>query len=334
MKATSIAHANIALVKYWGKREAQLNLPAVGSISITLDALTTKTTVRFSDEIEADRFVLNGASEAQKAARVFDFLDHIRAMADIRLRAEVLSENNFPTGSGLASSASGFAALALAASSAAGLSLSSGQLSILARQGSGSAARSIFGGFVEMYRGNCVDGSDSFAMPLAAGSHWPLGVLICVTDPQEKSIGSTKGMNATAETSPYYGDWIQSSPVDLSEMRSAIEQRDFEKLAGITERSCLKMHGLMLSADPGLLYWNAVTVELIHHVRALRASGLPVCFTIDAGPQVKIICPQEVMDDVRQSLVGISGVHDVFTSGLGGDAALLEEDVASSTSAA
>lgn len=333
MKVTSVAHANIALVKYWGKRNAELNLPAVGSISITLDALSTRTTVEFSPYLEKDSLIFNGKSVEAKFVRVSKFLDLVRSMAGIEHKAAVITENSFPTGSGLASSASGFAALAMASSKAAGLELSQGQLSILARQGSGSAARSIYGGFVEMFRGHKVDGSDSFAMKLKAESEWPLSVVVCVTDPKEKNIGSTHGMNVTASTSPYYDSWVQSSTSDLFQMRDAIAHQDFSYLATITERSCLKMHGLMLSADPGLLYWNSTTTELIHHTRALRASGIPVCFTIDAGPQVKMICPTEYVEQVVKSLDGISGIHDTLVSSLGGDARLIDEDV-SSTSAA
>ena len=324
MKATSIAHANIALVKYWGKRNRELNLPVVGSISITLEALKTTTTVRFREDLEGDSFALNGKSEAHKASRVFEFIDLVREASGLSLRAEIISENNFPTGSGLASSASGFAALALSATTAAGLELTSAELSVLARRGSGSAARSLFGGFVEMMRGQRSDGSDAFATQLAAVEAWPLGVLVCITDPKEKSISSTVGMTATAATSPYYESWISSSDADLEEMREAITHRDFEHLATVTERSCLKMHGLMLSSDPGLLYWNSTTVELIHHVRRLRAGGVPVCFTIDAGPQVKIICPMDRLQEVAASLEGIDGVVDVFESALGGDALLVD----------
>jgi len=333
MKVTSVAHANIALVKYWGKRNAELNLPAVGSISITLDALSTRTTVEFSPHFENDSLIFNGKSVEAKFVRVSKFLDLVRSMAGIDHKAAVITENNFLTGSGLASSASGFAALAMASSKAAGLELSQGQLSILARQGSGSAARSIYGGFVEMFRGHKVDGSDSFAMKLKGESEWPLSVVICVTDPKEKNIGSTYGMNVTANSSPYFDSWVQSSTSDLFQMRDAIAHQDFSYLATITERSCLKMHGLMLSADPGLLYWNSTTTELIHHTRALRASGIPVCFTIDAGPQVKMICPTEYVEQVVKSLDGISGIHETLVSSLGGDARLIDEDV-SSTSAA
>ena len=333
MKATSVAYANIALVKYWGKRNSALNLPSVGSISITLDALATRTSVEFSSQLAKDSLILNGTRVEAKLVRVSEFLNIVRAMAGIETKAAVISENNFPTGSGLASSASGFAALALAASSAAGLELSKGQLSILARRGSGSAARSVFGGYVEMFRGHKVDGSDAFAMKLKGESEWPLSVIVCVTDSKEKTISSTHGMNLTADTSPYFGNWVQSSTADLFEMRDAIEHQDFAYLARVTERSCLKMHGLMLSAEPGLLYWNSATTDLIHHVRALRASGIPVCFTIDAGPQVKIICPPDYTAEVLNSLDGISGIHNTMVSSLGADARLVNEEL-SATSAA
>ncbi|NOX36370.1 MAG: diphosphomevalonate decarboxylase [Calditrichaeota bacterium] len=326
-KITALAHPNIALVKYWGKRQKRGNLPAVGSISITLDTLYSRTTLTLDPSLSSDVFYLNGAPGPEnQQRRVQTFLDLFRQRSGQQVFARVDSENNFPTAAGLASSASGFAALAVAANRAFQLDLSPRELSMIARQGSGSAARSIFGGFVEMHAGEDPDGSDAFAEPLLPPEAWPLHVVICITSTSEKDIGSTEGMERTASTSPFYEAWVQASVKDLAEMRQALLARDFEKLAEISEHSCLKMHGLAMSARPGIVYWNGTTVELMHHIRRLRHQGIPVFFTIDAGPQVKAICLPEALEQVRRELGGIPGVHRLFITGLGKEARIIEDD--------
>ncbi len=322
MKTTAKAHANIALVKYWGKRNPALNLPAVGSISMTLGALTTTTSLEFNDEFTVDRFILNSLPAGEKQTRrAGKFLDRFREMAGVQTFAEITSENNFPTGAGLASSASGFAALAVAADRALNLKLSPAALSRVARTGSGSAARSIFGGFVEMHRGDKPDGSDAVAEQLFDAQYWPLEMLILVTSEAEKSIGSTEGMNLTAKTSPYFPAWVESSVNDLAEMRDAIARRDFEKLGEIAEFSCFKMHGLAMSANPALIYWNDTTVHLIAEVRRLRKRGTPAYVTIDAGPQVKVICPPGESERLAAYFLDMAGVKQILQSKIGGDAA-------------
>ena len=326
-KSTAIAHANIALVKYWGKRDHNLNLPAVGSISVTLDGLHSKTTVEIAADATADQFILNAQpASAKQATRTSQFIDKIRRMSGSDERVRVISENNFPTGAGLASSASGFAALSLAATRAFDLHLAPDLLSGLAREGSGSAARSIFGGYVEMAIGSHSDGRDSVASPLFPAEHWPLRLLILITSEDEKKIGSTEGMNLTARTSPYYDTWIHSSLEDLQNMRDAIAEKDFQQMGEIAEFSCLKMHGLAMSANPGLIYWNEVTIKLIHAVRNLRSDGIPAYFTIDAGPQVKVICQPQDVDLIREKLSAIDGVLNVLESGLGPKAYLIGEN--------
>lgn len=324
MKKTALAHANIALVKYWGKRDATLNLPAVGSISMTLEALATRTSVDFRSDLPGDVLFLNGRqAEARQAQRVSAFLDLFRREAGITAAAEVISENNFPTGAGLASSASGFAALALAAGAAADLHLSPTRLSELARRGSGSAARSIYGGFVEMKTGERPDGSDAVAVQLQDAAYWPLAMLILITSDAEKELGSTEGMNRTARTSPYYPAWIASSAGDLAAMREAIAGKDFQRLGEIAEFSCFKMHGLALSADPAILYWNDLSVTLIHEVRRLRRQGYGAYVTMDAGPQVKVICLPEDAPKLQQQLGQIAGIQRILPTAIGGDARLI-----------
>lgn len=321
--ATAVAHPNIALVKYWGKRDEALNLPCVGSLSITLDHIRTHTRVAFVEEPGADRVQLNG--QPADARRVTALLDLLRARAGVAWRAEVVSDNNFPTAAGLASSASGFAALSVAGAQALGLALSPADLSALARRGSGSAARSIFGGFVEWARGERADGTDSVAHALLDGAAWPLAVAIAVTSTAAKAIGSTAGMRRTAATSPFQEAWETTQEADLAVARAAVLAHDFDALAAISEHSCLKMHALALASRPGLLYWNGATVEAMHRGRALRDSGVPVFFTVDAGPQLKAVCLPSALAVVAQALREVPGVLDVVECGLGGRARVVTD---------
>lgn len=314
-QATARAHSNIALIKYWGKRATARNLPAVGSISVTLNDLFTETTVTFDQSLPSDRITLNG--QAAQPERLTRFLDLIRTRAGITTPAAVTSSNNFATGAGLASSASGFAALTLAATKAAGLNPGKRELSILARQGSGSAARSIFGGFVEMHRGSTDDGLCDFAEPLLTPTEWPVEIVVAVTDTAVKSTTSTAGMSQLEQRSDFYNAWVQYADADLAAMRKAIATRDFEALGELTEMSCLKLHGLMMSTRPGLIYWNPATVAAIQVIRDLRSTGLPVYFTIDAGPQVKALCAPGYAAQVADALAALPGVLETRCSALG-----------------
>lgn len=326
-KVKARAHSNIALVKYWGKRDVQLNLPAVASISITLDTLFTETEINIDESFKKDSLILNGEIASENdIRRLSSFLDIIRKKSGIDIKASVNSINNFPTSAGLASSASSFACLALAASKVMGLKLSDNQLSELARMGSGSAARSIFGGFVEMRLGENEDGSDSTAFQLYPKEYWDLTVLIAITSERKKKTGSTDGMESSRLTSPYYLPWVESSAKDMNEMRAAIAKMDFEKIADISEFSCLKMHALALASSPGLIYWNGITVNLMHRIRAMRDEGIPVFFTIDAGPQVKIICPSAYAETVKSAINNEAGIVKIIETKIGGNAFILEEN--------
>ncbi len=325
MQAAAQAQPNIALVKYWGKRDIGLNLPAVGSLSITLDTLWTKTRVSFAPAYDVDRFQLNDRENPDQLKRVSAFLDTLREVAGITHRARIESENNFPTGAGLASSASGFAALVVAASDALDLNLGKADLSRFARLGSGSAARSIFGGFVEMNTGELPDGSDAVAKPLLDAEAWPLQVVVGLTSFDAKPVGSTDGMLRTARTSPFYPAWVSSSADDLQTARRAVLDHDFDQLAVVSEHSCLKMHALAMSAQPGIVYWNAATVAGIETIREMRHSGVPVFFTVDAGPQIKAVCLPEAGPAVADALAEVSGVSQVVCTGLGGGAHIIGE---------
>ena len=324
-EAAATAQPNIALVKYWGKRDAALNLPAAGSLSITLEALHTRTRVRFDDALDADDITLNGERDAAQTRKIGAFLDLFRARAGITTRARVESSNDFPTGAGLASSASGFGALAVSVDRALGLGLDARALSVLARRGSGSAARSIFGGFVEMASGQRDDGEDAFATPLLDASAWPLKVVVAITTRTKKSTSSSAGMQASQRTSPYYRDWVATVPHDLETARAAVRARDFEKLANVSEASCLAMHAVMLATRPALIYWNAATLDCIQCIRALQLTGTGVFYTVDAGPQVKAVCLPEAVARVRDALGSITGVEEILVSGLGEGARVVED---------
>jgi len=326
MKATATAHANIAFIKYWGKRDEALNLPAVGSISLTLKELRTVTTVEWKASLTRDELILNGnLASGQELERVSSFLRLILRLAGGKGHARVESKNNFPTGAGLASSASAFAALALAGTRAAKVRLTPTELSVLARQGSGSAARSIFGGFVEMTAGVQPDGSDAFAHQIASENFWEVRLLVAITSREAKKIGSTEGMRRSTRTSPYFPAWVKSQQQDLEEMRRAILTRDLQKVGELMEFNCLKMHALTLSSRPPFSYWNAATLELMKTVHDLRAGGIPAYFTIDAGPQVKVLCRPEESAKIKEALENLPGVREVLVARPGPGAYLIGE---------
>lgn len=320
--ATVVAHPNIALVKYWGKRQGAGNLPAVGSLSVTLDTFASRTQVVLDGALAEDACTFAEApAPAAMAARWRATLNDVRARARAHNLAvpfaRVRSANNFPTGAGLASSASGFAALALAASRAYGLSLAPAELSNLARRGSGSAARSVFGGYVLLDRGERADGTDAVARPLLDREAWPLKVVVAITSRQQKAVGSTEGMERTRATSPFWPAWIAGQAADLAQARRAVEARDFAALAEVAEFSCLKMHALAQAARPGLIYFAEATLACLQAVRALQADGVPVFFTVDAGPQLKAVCLPQAAARVAQTLAAVPGVLQVHTLGLG-----------------
>jgi diphosphomevalonate decarboxylase len=323
---TARAGTNIALVKYWGKRDAALNLPAAGSLSLTLANLGSETTVRFAKDVERDRVSLAGKPADEKfAGRVKKFLDLVRARAGITLPAEVATENTVPTAAGLASSAAGFAALALAASRAAGLKISPSELSELARRGSGSAARSIFGGFAEMSAGTRSDGSDAVAHALLDEQAWDVRLCVAITASGEKAIGSTAAMDSTAHTSPYYAGWVDSVAHDLGEARAAVTARDLNRLGLVAERSAMRMHACAMAADPHILYWNPATLAAIATVKKLRSDGVAAYFTIDAGPHVKVLCAASDAPRVEAALAATPAVMRVLCLAPGPGAQVVNE---------
>lgn len=317
--ATALAHPNIALVKYWGKRDLALNLPAVPSLSVTLDRFRTRTTVTLGTE--RDEVLLDGVRlEGVALERVLRHLDRV---VPERPPARVLSDNNFPTAAGLASSSSGFAALTLAAAAAAGQDLDRTRLSVLARQGSGSACRSLWGGWVAWDRGEAADGSDSCGRPVAPREHWALSVVVALVSGAKKGVGSTEGMERSRHTSAYYAAWCDTAQADLDAGLDALARRDLPALGAVMERSTYKMHACMQSSVPPIRYWKPRTVAVLDAVDRLRARGLGAWCTMDAGPNVKILCSSA---DAAQVAAAVEELGlEALVLGIGGDAALVHE---------
>jgi diphosphomevalonate decarboxylase len=320
MRATARAQPNIALIKYWGKSDVHRNLPAVGSISITLNTLYTTMSIDLDASLPDDVLTVNGAEDAAMLPRISRCLDTV--CGEDRPRARVSSHCNFPIAAGLASSASAFAALVVAADAASGGSRERAELASLAGLASGSAARSLFGGFCEL--DNTGDGIEVCSLRLA--SEWPLEVVVAVTEKGPKPTGSTEAMEISRKTSPFYRRWIEQQEDDLAAARDAILKRDFSKLGDVAEHNCLKMHSVMWASRPPLIYWNHATLECMHAVRELREQGTGVFFTIDAGPQLKAVCLPEHTERVRDALASTHGVQDVMVSGLGSGARLVDDD--------
>ncbi len=325
-EARSVAHPNVALSKYWGKRLGAGNFPAVPSLSVTLAALETRTQVRFDSALEDDVLTIDGEIPGSEArARVVALLDRVRRAAGDDRRAEVRSTNDFPTASGLASSASGFAALALAAARAAGLDWAGARVSDLARRSSASAARSVFGGFVELEAGaeGVQEGDLLCARPVASADHLPLVVLVCVTTEARKAIGSSEGMRLTMDRSPYARAWLEEAPRLHARLRAALLARDFPAVGELAEASALAMHASAIAA--GLMYWNAATLDALLAVRALRAEGVAAFVSIDAGPHVKVLVLEPEAARARASMAATRGVRRVIESRAGQGARLVVE---------
>lgn len=314
MRARAVARANIALAKYWGKCDAALNLPAVPSVSLTLDALVTETAVELDGALESDLVSLDGAvREGSEAKKVIATLDRVRAASGRSERARVSSVNRFPTASGLASSASGFAALAAAAARAYGLGWSERELSAEARRGSASAARSVYGGWVELPAG--VPGDDRLAAaPLHGPEHWDVALVVAMATKAAKAVASRDGMRQTAESSPYWAAWLGCAPGYARAVRDAVAARDLEAVGTAMEASTFAMHASAWAAVPAVRYARGVTLELLDRVGALRREGVGAWATMDAGPHVKVLCMEADAARVREAVAEVQGVVDTLVA--------------------
>lgn len=310
--AAARARSNMALVKYWGKRDDALVLPHTGSLSMTLDSLWTETRVTFTGDDGADELLLDGqAATGGETARASQLLDLVRRGRSSLGAARVESRNSFPTAGGLASSASGFAALAAAASWAAGDDPDSRELSILARRASGSACRSVLGGFVEWARGERDDGADSHAVQRLAPEAWDVAMAVAIIDTGRKEKSSRDAMRDSVETSPFFKAWVKTTTQALVDAKEAVAARDLERLGAIAEASFLRMHATALANEVPAIFWKPPTLALLEEVRALRSSGVGAWSTIDAGPHVAVLCAASDATRIQEALKNVEGVREV-----------------------
>jgi len=310
MKATAKAPANIACIKYWGKADEKLRLPLNDSISMNMSGAYTVTTVEFSKKHLKDSVtLLDGEFSGKEIGRVIRGLDRIRQKADRAERAMVVTRNSFPKGAGSAASASGFAALTLAGFAALNMHLSEKELTIFARLGSGSACRSIPDGFVLWEAGS--DNDSSYAHSIFPQDYWDIRDLLVIVDRSMKKVSTTDGMK-TVRTSPYLHKRLHDIPGRMQEIKKALKERDFVRFGEVTEEDCLDMHHVMQTQQPPLMYWNDTTVRIMEAVRSWRSDGLPVYFTIDAGPNVHLLCEGKHEERVLTKIREFSGVIDII----------------------
>lgn len=321
-KATSFSPTNIAFIKFWGKGDPELNLPNNGSLSVSLSNLHTTTTVEFSDKYKEDEIVINDTQDLVESERAIVHLDKIRKMAGINTKAKVVSRNNFPTASGLASSASGFSALSLAGASAAGLNLSEKELSVLARLGSGSASRSIPGGFAEWLKGDSND--TSYAYQLYPPEYWDIKAIAVIINMDKKEVGSTGG-HKIADTSPYYQVRQSRMEEKIRNIKEVMEKKDFQRFGEIVEEEAIDLHLIALSSNPSIIYWEPGTISVMKMCRRLRKEGVLVYFTYDAGPQPVLFCQPKDLDRIISELKELTLVKESIVNDPVGGAHLIDE---------
>ncbi len=298
MKATAQAPSNIAFIKYWGKKDALLRIPQNPSISMNLSACITTTTVEFSKDFPDDT-----VTEGFNTARVIEHIDRLREMSGVHEHVRVSTVNNFPVSSGIASSASGFAALTVACAEALHLKLSEQELTMLARVGSGSACRSIPDGFVKW------DGEYAYSM--YPSDYWDLRDIVVVTGNTAKKISSSDGHSAV-ETSPFYTKRLSEIPKRIQMIEDAFQKKDFQMFGEVVEEDCLDMHHVMQTQEPPLMYWNESTQRIMKAIVDWRKTGLPAYFTIDAGPNVHLICEGKDEERVLEKLKLVLGVETII----------------------
>lgn len=305
MKATATAPSNIAFIKYWGKKNEVLKIPENGSVSMNLSNLISTTTVEFNLEFKEDTVIINNNHDSKESIRVVKHLDLIRKSANIFLNAKVVSSNNFPNGTGLSSSASGFAALTLAATKAADLSLTEKELSIIARQGSGSACRSIPDGFVEWVG----EGAKSLYPP----DYWNIVDVVAIISQEKKAITSTDGQKF-ALTSPFFQTRLKNINEKINRLKTSIETKNFTEFGQIVEQEALELHAIMLTSIPSLIYWQPETIKLMKLVKKWRDEGLEVYFTVNTGQDIHLIVEEKNIGQLTKKLKEIKEVKNIIVN--------------------
>lgn len=325
-KATAKAYSNIALVKYWGKGDEQLRLPVNSSIAIGLDSIYTVTTVEFAEKYQEDQVEIDGeVFNDDEKSRVSQHLDIIRTQARMSFPAKVVTKNNFPKAVGAASSASGFAALTVAAAEAAGLTLSTKELSMIARQGSGSATRSVTGGMSIWHQGG--SNETSFAEKIEYPAEWDLAVLLVfIGQPKAKKMSSTKGMEL-ASTSPYFTRAVEEAEKNIERIQQALKAKDWTAFGKVIEDECYRLHTLCMTSTPNILYWEGTTIDIFQMLLQLRRSGVDAFFTVDAGPHVHIVCHRQDIPKIQTALSTLKNIHQVIECGIAGPAQVIHESL-------
>ena len=319
-ETTAIAHPNFALVKYWGKKDSKQNRPAMSSISITVDSMQSKTKIFKNKLSNCHQFFINGMEETD-LSRIYPSLFYLSEISKSDDYLVIQSENNFPTSSGLASSASGIASFVTAYDAHYDLNLEMSNKIEACILGSGSAPRSLIGGFVLMDHKN-----NYSCTQVLSKADWPVDVLICLASKETKKISSRQGMEISKRTSPLYQDWLGRNDKDISLALEAIKEKDMSRRENVTEENCNFMHEVMKTSKPPIIYMNDVTHSCIAEIENLRASGHKLFYTVDAGPQIKIICDPKSTNTIKDTIAQKTDVIDIIHTGLGGSPRIIDEN--------
>ena len=324
MKATAVAPSNIAFIKYWGRKDEVLRLPENGSISMNLSNLLTITTVEFTPEFKEDSVIINNQKEENQGSRAIKHLDRIIKIAKINYKARVVTRNNFPIGTGLSSSASGFAALTVAASKAAGLNLSEKELSILARQGSGSACRSVPDGFVEWLDGDTSE--TSYGVSLYPSNYWDIVDVVAVVSKDKKEVSTTEGQKL-ATSSPFFSVRLARIKEKINLIKKYMQEKNFSTFGELVEAEALELHAIMLTSTPSLIYWLPGTLRVMHAVKKWRSDGLKVYFTVNTGQDIHLICEKKDAEKVVKKLKEIPDVSNTIINYPSKGAHIISQDL-------
>ena len=314
----AIAHPNFALIKYWGKSDISNNLPDMSSISITIDTLYSTATVSFDTSLKKDIWVLND-TEQESLGQIEPTINYLKTFKAVKDPFVIESVNNFPTAAGLASSASGVASIVIAINELFNLNLSEKELVDAAILGSGSAPRSLYPGFVHL------NNKDYSCETILDTNEWPLKVIICQTSSEKKLVSSREGMRISKSTSSYYEAWVNNQDNDINKALRAIKTKDFNLLGEVTEDNCKKMHKVMETSQPPLIYRNFTTHLIIQKIKEMKSTGIGIFYTVDAGPQVKIICKAKHANHVISEMKSIPNIQDIIEVNLGKGARLINE---------
>ena len=318
-QVTAIAHPNFALIKYWGKADSRSNIPAMSSISLTIDSLTSTTRISINTDSTENIWTLNGKDQ-DDLGRINPVLKYLNNISRNNFGCIIKSENNFPTSAGLASSASGIASLVIAYNKLFRLDVSFDQLLKASMIGSGSAPRSLLGGFVFLN----IEEQPSIKT-IMEPEEWPLSMIICITDDKEKIISSREGMEISRKTSSFYQSWLDSNKADIQIAKSAIAEKNIKSLGEVAEKNCFLMHKVMKTSSPQLNYMTERTNNCIKEIKATREDGAELFFTVDAGPQVKIVCKPEDKELIKDRLIDKPYVMTLVEANIGLGARIIDE---------